>query len=246
MTETVVVTGAARGIGRAVAERLAMDGYGVLALDREASLLESAYPNDGRIQTAMVDLDDEDHLGKLFGQIGDFRGIVNIAGTTRYGTFPQTDRAFVDRVFAENAGITFSACKAAVPHLLDRPGGARIVNMSSAAALATVTGFMAYSMAKAAIASFTKHLAVELATKRVTVNAVAPGPVETEMLAQNQSQEIRNSLLAGIPARRYGKPAEVAGTVSYLVGPDSDYVTGQIIPIDGGMMTTPIEMHLIS
>lgn len=245
MTETVVVTGAARGIGRAVAERLARDGYDVLALDREADLLQAAYGDAPRIRPETVDLADTEALTSLFAGIEAFRGIVNIAGTTRYGTFADTDRDFIDQVFAENAGITFSACKAAVPFLVDRPAPTRIINMSSAAALATVTGFMAYSMAKAAIASFTQHLAVELAQKGVAVNAVAPGPVETEMLAQNQSQAIRDVLLAGIPARRYADPAEVAGVVSFLVGPDADYVTGQIVPIDGGMLTTPIEMHLI-
>lgn len=242
---TIVVTGAARGIGRSVAERLARDGHDVLALDRDASLLDDAYADNTGVRTVAVDLNDEAGLRDLFGQIADFRGIVNIAGTTRYGTFPQTDRAFLDKVFAENAGITFSACKAAIPFLLDRTDGARVVNMSSAAALSTVTGFMAYAMAKAAIASFTKHLAVELAATGVTVNAVAPGPVETEMLAQNQTQTIRDKLLSGIPARRYAQPFEVAGAVSFLVGPDSDYVTGQIISIDGGMSTAPIDMHSI-
>ncbi len=244
MAETVVVTGAARGIGRAVAERLARDGYDILALDREAALLEQAYADHPNIRAETVDVNDTAALTELFSDITAFRGIVNIAGTTRYGTFSQTDRAFIDQVFAENAGITFSACQAAVPFLTERLEPTRIVNMSSAAALATVTGFMAYSMAKSAIASLTKHLSVELAQQGVTVNAVAPGPVETEMLAQNQSQAIRDVLLSRIPARRYADPVEVASAVSFLVGPNADYVTGLIVPIDGGMTATPIEMHL--
>ncbi len=235
-----LVTGGSRGIGRAIAERLAADhGARVMIVYRtradEAAAACEAIGNGAVAHQADV-ADGAQAKGAVeacIETLGRIDVLVNSAGVTADGLFLQMSDDDWERVLHTNLDGTFHTCRAAArPMLLQKHG--RIINLSSVSGRRPNRGQVNYAASKGGIEAFTRALAVELAPKKITVNAIAPGIIETEM-----SQRIRDAagadLKKAIPARRYGQPHEVAAVASFLASDDAAYVTGQVIGVDGGV-----------
>lgn len=238
-----LVTGASRGIGRAIAERLAADHGArvVLTYRSRAEDAEEAaaacVAAGGQAIVHQADVADPDGAtGAVERCIEAFEGldvVVNNAGVTADKLALMMDDDEWHRVLRTNLDGTFYTARAAAKHMLRKRQG-RIINLSSISARRPNKGQVNYAASKGGVEAFTRALAVELAPKKITVNAVAPGIIETEM-----SQRIRDAadkeLKKAIPMRRYGQPADIAGLISFLAGPDAAYITGQVIGVDGGL-----------
>jgi 3-oxoacyl-[acyl-carrier protein] reductase len=238
-----LVTGASRGIGRAIAERLAADGYhavltyradadgaasavaGILAAggSAEAVRADAASKED---TTALLDRLDKEHEGVDV--------LVNNAAVLKNGLFALMPEASWDVVLETSLGGTFRATKGVIRNMLRRRWG-RIVNISSLAAFSGSAGQTNYSAAKGALVAFTKSLAAEVGPYGVTVNAIAPGFVETEMISF-LSKDARADFLKRVPMQRFGTPQDIAPFVSFLCTEGASYLTGQTIRIDGGFV----------
>lgn len=238
------ITGAGRGIGRAIAERLAADHGARLFLtwrsrEADAEAAGEACRAAGAAEVVLHRLDVRDGAAVTAAveacveRFGGIDVLVNNAGMTADGlVLTMKDDAWSD-VLRTNLDGAFHAAKAAARHMLLQRRG-RIVNLSSVAARRPNRGQANYAASKGAVEAFTRALAVELGPKGITVNAVAPGVIETEM-----SERIRSvagkEIQKAIPLRRFGRSEEVAALVSFLAGPDAGYITGQVIGIDGGV-----------
>jgi gluconate 5-dehydrogenase len=241
----IVVTGAARGIGLAIAAASGRDGASVVLVDRLGDELQAAagaLRDAGlRAEARVCELTDELAVARLFDDVaaahGRIDGLVNNAGTTVYGGALDTGWADLAEVLRIHLAPTLLCTQAAVRHMLPR-GRGRIVNMASAAAQAAVTRLFGYSMAKAAIVAMTQHLAAELGGRGINVNALAPGPVLTEALRGNQNPAVQQALRDGIPLDRFAEPDEVAGAALFLLSAQAAYVNGHVLVVDGGLTST--------
>lgn len=240
MTETVLVTGSSRGIGRATALRLARDGYDVVlhcrsqreqaeavareieALGRTARILQ--FDIADRQQTSDVLLADVEAHGAYYG-------VVCNAGVTRDNAFPAIPGEDWDLVLHTNLDGFYNVLNPLIMPMVRRRKPGRIVTLSSVSGLIGNRGQVNYSAAKAGIIGASKALAVELAKRRITVNCVAPGLIETEMLADVPVDEAMKL----IPSQRLGRPEEVAATIGFLMSEDAGYITRQVISVNGGM-----------
>ena len=240
-----VVTGGARGIGKAVCEALAARGYNVAvnhshagsaeaAAEVAASLRERFGVEAAAIQADVSSFDAAAGLMQAAREkLGEVSVLVNNAGITRDALFLRMKEDDVDRVVAVNLKGAFNCCKAAVPAMCKARRG-RIVNMSSISGLHGTVGQVNYAASKAGIVGLTKSLAREVAPRGVTVNAVAPGFIVTDM-TDAVPEKVKESVLGNIPERRFGQPSEVASLVAFLASDDAAYITGQAIEIDGGL-----------
>ncbi|WP_431049736.1 3-oxoacyl-ACP reductase FabG [Roseateles sp. L2-2] len=239
--DTVLVTGSSRGIGRAVALRLARDGYDVVvhcrsrveeadavaaeiaALGRQARVLQFDVADREAASTALL-ADVEAH--------GCYYGVVCNAGIARDGAFPALSGEDWDQVIHTNLDAFYNVLHPLTMPLVRRRKPGRIVTLASVSGVMGNRGQVNYSASKAGIIGATKALAVELASRQITVNCVAPGLIATEMV----DERILEEAMKLIPAQRVGTPEEVAATVAFLMGKDAAYITRQVISVNGGMV----------
>jgi len=239
-SDTVLVTGSSRGIGRAIALRLARDGYDVVVHCRsqrdEADAVAREIEAMGReARVLQFDIGDRDATAAILTadieQHGCYYGVVCNAGVARDNAFPAMSGEDWDIVLKTNLDGFYNVLNPLVMPLVQRRKAGRIVTLASVSGLIGNRGQVNYSAAKAGIIGATKALAIELAKRAITVNCVAPGLIETDMISEVPLDEA----LKMIPARRVGKPEEVAATVNFLMGPDAAYITRQVISVNGGM-----------
>jgi NAD(P)-dependent dehydrogenase (short-subunit alcohol dehydrogenase family) len=240
LQKVALVTGAARGIGLAVAKRFLAEGWRVALLDIESELLQRAIaelPNPDQTLALACDVSDAaavmaaiDTVGRRFGRLD---ALINNAGVAVFAPLLQTSDADWNRVLAVNLTGPFVCTKAAVPLMREHGGGA-IVNITSISAVRASTLRSAYGTSKAGLAHLTKQLAVELAALGIRVNGVAPGPVDTAMAKAVHTPDIRADYHDAIPLNRYGLEEELAEAVLFLSCDRSSYITGQILAVDGG------------
>ncbi|SEG53885.1 3-oxoacyl-[acyl-carrier protein] reductase [Thermomonospora echinospora] len=245
-SRTAIVTGAARGIGAAVAKRLARDGFAVAVVDLDADAckpvvteIESA---GGRALAVGADVSDEQAVEaavqRIAAELGAPTVLVNNAGIIRDNLLFKMSAGDWDAVMNVHLRGAFLMSRAAQKHMTEA-GWGRIVNLSSTSALGN-RGQANYSAAKAGLQGFTKTLAIELGKFGVTVNAIAPGFIETEMTAATAArvgvpfEDYKKGAAAQIPVRRVGRPEDIAHTVSFFVSEDAGFVSGQVIYVAGG------------
>ena len=235
-----LITGAARGIGLAVAKRFLADGWRVALLDIEAGLLKKSVAALERPDATLAltcDVSSANAVAAAFAQIehrfGRLDALVNNAGVAVFAPLMETSETDWNRVLAVNLTGPFLCTKAAVP-LMRNHGGGAIVNITSISGLRASTLRSAYGTSKAGLAHLTKQLAVELAELGIRVNGVAPGPVDTAMAKAVHSAEIRADYHDAIPLNRYGLEEELAEAVFFLCSDRASYITGQVLAVDGG------------
>jgi 3-oxoacyl-[acyl-carrier protein] reductase len=240
MNKSVLVTGSSRGIGKAIALRLARDGYDITVHCRskrdEADAVAAAIEASGRkARVLQFDIGDREATAAALeadiAEYGCYYGVVCNAGIARDNAFPAMSGEDWDIVLKTNLDGFYNVLNPLIMPLVHRRKPGRIVTMASVSGLVGNRGQVNYSAAKAGIIGATKALAVELASREITVNCVAPGLIDTDMISEAPLEEA----LKIIPARRIGKPGEVAATVSFLMAEDAAYITRQVISVNGGL-----------
>jgi 3-oxoacyl-[acyl-carrier protein] reductase len=241
MSGTVLVTGSSRGIGRAIALRLASDGFDLVVhghRSREAlaEVAALARARGRQVRELLFDVSDRAAaaaaLDADMAAHGAYFGVVCNAGITRDAAFPAMDGADWDAVIRTNLDSFYNVLQPVTMPMVRRRAPGRIVTVASVAGIIGNRGQTNYSASKGGLIAATKALAVELASRQITVNCVAPGLIETDMLGDDVPLE---RILEAIPLRRVGKPEEVAGVVSFLMSTDAAYVTRQVISVNGGL-----------
>lgn len=241
--KTAVVTGAPGGIGSAICKRLAKEGYDIVinhyktqeAADKLAAELEAMGVKNIVCEANVSDFEQSKMLmDKAMEAFGRIDVLVNNAGITRDNLLARMKEEEFDAVIAVNLKSAFNCSKHAVSVMIKQRYG-RIVNMSSVVGIAGAAGQVNYSASKAGLIGITKSLAREVASRNINVNAVAPGFVDTDM-TRAIPEKIRQEMLDSIPAKRAAQPEDIANVVAFLVSPDSDYVTGQVINVSGGLL----------
>jgi 3-oxoacyl-[acyl-carrier protein] reductase len=241
--QVAVVTGAGRGIGHAIALRFAREGARVASVSRTESNAQKTADeiNSMRADAATayaVDVADQAAVQKaaadIFEEFGRVDILVNNAGVTRDGLSMRMSMDDWDTVLNTNLKGAFNFTQAVMRPMIKQRSG-RIINISSIAGLTGNAGQANYAASKAGLIGLTKTLARELASRGITVNAVAPGLIETDMTTV-LSDEIRQAILQKVPLGKLGEPEDIAGAVAYLASAEAKYITGQVLTVDGGMV----------
>ena len=237
-----LVTGAMGGLGTAICQALAKDGYIVAAnclpnFEPAAAWLGQQEALGFKFYVAEGDVSDFESckamVAKIEADLGPVDILVNNAGITRDKFFAKMEKAQWDAVIATNLSSLFNVTQQVSPKMAER-GWGRIINISSVNGVKGQAGQTNYSAAKAGVIGFTKALAAELATKGVTVNAIAPGYIGTDMVMAIR-EDIRQAITDSVPMKRLGRPDEIGGAVSYLASEIAGYITGSTLNINGGL-----------
>ena len=242
--KVAMVTGAAQGIGKAIVSRLAAEGAKVALADvqldsaeQTAAEIRSTGANAIAIRLDVTRLDDAlAAADRIERELGPIDILVNNTGWDVVQPFLETGPELWDKLIAINFRGILNCCKAVAPRMQSRSSG-KIISISSDAARVGSTGEAVYAGCKAAIIGFSKTLARELAANHINVNVVCPGPTETALLktAMAGREKVLESMARGIPFRRLGQPADLAGAVAFFASSDSDFVTGQVLSVSGGL-----------
>ncbi len=238
--KVAIVTGAAQGIGRRIAEELAMRGVKVALSDINEDVVRVATDIGKEEETmyVVVDVSDKDHVEKMVSNVIERWGrvdiLVNNAGIYPYKALKEMTEADWDKVIDINLKGMFNCVSGVLQNM--REHGGSIINISSIAGTTVGYNQLAhYSASKAGMSGFTRSAAVELAEDGIRVNAIAPGAIETPTVKEIMDEETRQATIASIPLKRLGKPEDIANLVAFLASEESSYITGQLIIIDGGM-----------
>lgn len=239
--KVAIVTGASRGIGAEIAKRLAADGFAI-AVNYASSAAEAntlvaqIIANGGQAVAIKADVASAADVRTLFDiteqQLGKVDVLVNNAGVLKTVPLAETSDELFEQTFAINTRGTFNTLREAGARMND---GGRIVNFSSTTLALNMPGYAIYNATKAAVESFTHVFAKELRGRSITVNAVAPGPVATELFLHGKSEEQIQQFAKMPPLQRLGQPEDIANVVAFLIGPDASWVNGQILRANGGL-----------
>ncbi len=236
-----LVTGASRGIGAAVAQRLAQDGFAVVvnyaASATEANaLVQQIEAAGGKAIAIKADVANAAEVRQMFETIEQSLGrldvLVNNAGVMTVQPLTQTTDELFDRMFDINVRGTFNTLREAATRLAD---GGHVINFSTTALTMNLPGYATYNATKAAVEAYTRVFAKELRGRKITVNAVAPGPIATELFLSGKTPEQIAHFANLPPLARLGEPEDIAAVVSMLVGPNADWVNGQVLRANGGV-----------
>jgi len=242
--KVAIVTGASRGIGRAIALRLAQEGFAVTVnyasrAQDAREVVDEIEKAGGRAIALQGDVAQAPDCARLFDEtekaFGGVDVIVNNAGVIQPGTtlVADTDDALYEKIFAINTRGTFNMLRLAATRL--RSGG-RIVNFSTSAIGLAMPGYAVYGAAKVAIETMTNIFAKEMRGKGISVNAMAPGPTATDLFLDGKPAELVERLAKAAPLERLGTPEDIAHTVAFLVGPQGEWVNGQTLRVNGGIV----------
>ena len=241
-SKTAIITGASRGIGAAIAERLAADGFTVVVnyAGSESDALKvvaNIEANGGRAIAARADIADTEAVRRMFDSaeaaFGGVDVLVNNAGIMKLATIAESDDALFDSQIAINLKGTFNTLREAARRLHD---GGRIVNLSSSVVGLLQPTYGVYAGTKAAVEAMTTVMARELRGRNITVNAVAPGPTATGLFLDGKSPELIDRLAKLAPLERLGTPEDIAAAVAFLAGPDGSWINGQVLRSNGGII----------
>ncbi len=239
--KSAIVTGAGRGIGRAIAEKLAAEGATVAVTDLDdSSARETADAIGGGAIALQVDVTDrpgvEAMARSVHEQFGRIDVLVNNAGWDKAVPFLDSDPADWDRVIQINLYGVFNTCRAVLPFMVGQGSGA-VVNIGSDAGRVGSSGEAVYSAAKGGVIAFTKSLARELARNQIRVNCICPGPTDTPLFASvgGDNPRLREALIKAIPFRRLAEPSDLANAVAFYASDEASFITGQTVSVSGGL-----------
>lgn len=239
--KTALVTGASRGIGAAIVRRLAQDGFAVAinyvkSEDEAQTLAEELRKQGASVCLVQGDVSRDEDVRRIFDQVAQELGrihvLVNNAGVLKTTALAQTSDELFEHTFDINVRGVFNTLRLAATQVAE---GGRIINLSSTALALNMPGYAIYNGSKAAVESFTRVFAKELRGRNITVNAVAPGPVETELFLEGKTAEQVQAFAKMPPLERLGQPEDIANVVAFLAGPDSGWINGQVLRANGGI-----------